>query len=75
MKDTQSKHDAKGVKASQPRRTFLRKSALAAGGLAGAATLPGEVLADADNLPDEETQQAGYRLTEHIAEYYKTAKL
>ena len=75
MKDTQSKHDTNGAKASKPRRSFLRKSALAAGGLAGAATLPGEVLADVENLPEKETQQAGYRLTEHIAEYYKTAKL
>ncbi len=56
------------------RRSFLRKSAIVGGGVAGAAALPGQTLA-AETIPEPETGSDGYRMTEHIAEYYKSAKL
>ena len=70
MKQTQS---IKNQKRSS-RRSFLRKSALAGGGVATAAALPGQALA-AEDLPEPESKSDSYRMTDHIAEYYKTAKL
>jgi len=56
------------------RRSFLRKSALIGGGVASAATLPGQALA-AEEVIEPEVKNDNYRMTEHIAEYYKSAKL
>jgi hypothetical protein len=56
------------------RRSFLRKSVIVGGGVAGAAALPVQVLA-AEEIPDPEVKDENYRMTEHIAEYYKSAKL
>jgi hypothetical protein len=56
------------------RRSFLRKGALVGGGVATAAALPGQALA-AEELPEPEVKNDNYRVTDHIAEYYKTAKL
>ena len=56
------------------RRSFLRKSALIGGGVASAAAMPGQVVAA--EAPIEPTvKDDNYRMTEHIAEYYKSAKL
>ena len=55
------------------RRKFLRKSASAGAGIAVAASLPG--LAESDEEPSassESKTRKGYRLTPHIAAYYKT---
>jgi hypothetical protein len=70
VKQTQS---VKNQKRSS-RRSFLRKGAIAGGSVAEATTLSGEVLA-AEEIPDTETKSDSYRMTDHIAEYYKTAKL
>jgi len=56
------------------RRSFLRKSALVGGGVASATALPGQVLA-AEDIAEPESNSDNYRMTEHIAEYYKSAKL
>ena len=55
------------------RRKFLRKSATAGAGIAVAASLPG--LAESTEEPSSSSgssSQKGYRLTPHIAAYYKT---
>ncbi len=56
------------------RRSFLRKSAFIGGGVASAAALPGQALA-AEELTEPEVKNDNYRMTDHIAEYYKSAKL
>jgi hypothetical protein len=58
---------------SQSRRKFLRDAGVSGGIAAVAATAPGVTLAknpqsDVDNKADE-----GYRLSEHILAYYKSA--
>ena len=60
---------------SNSRRSFLRKSAIVGGGVAGSAGLSGQVLAESEALTPETDTEEGYRMTKHIAEYYKTAKL
>lgn len=75
MKHTQSKKHSKSQNRRDSRRSFLRKGVVVSGGLAGAAALPGEALAAAEQAPEQKTQKEGYRLTEHIAEYYKSARL
>lgn len=75
MKHTQSSKQSKSQNPRDSRRSFLRKGVVVGGGLAGASALSGEALAATDEMPVQDTQQEGYRLTEHIAEYYKTAKL
>ncbi len=70
MKQTQSVKNQ--VRTS--RRSFLRKSVIVGGGVAGSTALPGQVLA-AEEIPDPEVKDENYRMTEHIAEYYKSAKL
>ena len=70
MKQTQSIKNQKRTS----RRSFLRKGALVGGGVAAATALPGQALA-AEEIPEAEAGNDNYRMTEHIAEYYKTAKL
>ena len=56
-----------------PRRSFLRRTAGAGVGMAVATTLPGLTSAAVDEATEEEPEvQKGYRLTPHIAAYYKT---
>ena len=57
------------------RRRFLRGSLAAATGAAAASTVAGTSLAtmaDTDSAAEVE-QEEGYRLTKHIADYYKSA--
>jgi len=55
------------------RRKFLRNSASAGAGFAVAASLPGLASSEVEEgVTSESTSQKGYRLTPHIAAYYKT---
>ena len=58
------------------RRRFLRDTAMASAGFAAAVALPGlattAVSSESDAPTDAAQSQKGYRLTPHIAEYYKT---
>lgn len=58
----------------QKRRRFLRNTATAGAGIAAAVTLPGlaNTTGPDEQVPDEAKSQKGYRLTPHIAAYYKT---
>jgi hypothetical protein len=56
------------------RREFFR-SAVALGGTAVLLTLRGErAPADEPQQPQREPASRGYRLTEHVARYYQTAR-
>ena len=56
----------------QSRRDFLRNAAVSGGGVAVAAALPATALGKTkDAKPDQ--PEEGYRLTQHIADYYKSA--
>ena len=59
------------IKNQRARREFLRESAVAGAGVTIATTLPGAAIAA---QPEEEPVKASenYRLTPHIADYYKT---
>jgi L-aminopeptidase/D-esterase-like protein len=55
------------------RRAFLRGSAGAGVGMAAMATLPGLTAASVEEAVEDNSEaQKGYRLTPHIAAYYKT---
>lgn len=55
------------------RREFLRGTASAGVGVAVAASLPGLSTASTDDLSSESAKtKKGYRLTPHIAAYYKS---
>ena len=55
------------------RRAFLRGTAGAGVGVAVAVTLPGLTTASVEEASEEKAEsQKGYRLTPHIAAYYKT---
>lgn len=58
---------------SQSRRRFLRDAGLSGGAIAAAAAAPGVVLGETGQPPAEEAPREGYRLTQHILDYYKTA--
>ena len=59
--------------ASKSRRQFLRQASAAGGAAAVAASAPAAALAqDAEDGPSSQEPQ-GYRLTEHILAYYKSA--
>lgn len=56
------------------RRTFLRGTVATAAGASVAATVPGVVIADTSGASLEPAgKEEGYRLTQHILDYYKTA--
>lgn len=64
---------AKKYSLDHNRRKFLRKSASAGAGVAIAVTLPGLAASDTEEVAvSESNSQKGYRLTPHIAAYYKT---
>jgi len=52
------------------RREFLRNSAVAGAGAAIVASSPAIALTESEQI---EEKSRGYRVTEHIAAYYKTA--
>ncbi|MCG8041960.1 MAG: hypothetical protein AB2729_05340 [Candidatus Thiodiazotropha taylori] len=55
------------------RRAFLRGTAGAGVGVAALAALPGLTAASVEEASEEKSEsQKGYRLTPHIAAYYKT---
>lgn len=58
----------------ETRRSFLRKSVAIGGGVAGVTALSGEAQAAAET-PSDEVKEEGYRLTDHVAEYYKSTRL
>jgi anaerobic selenocysteine-containing dehydrogenase len=64
-KDLKQSYDAS-------RREFLRGSAAAGVGAVVAANVPGTAAAAAEQQQTEDLLQKGYRLTDHIVEYYKT---
>ena len=56
------------------RRTFLRGTVLTSAGAAVATAVPGVAVASVAQAESEpESKQKGYRLTQHIVDYYKTA--
>lgn len=57
------------------RRLFLRRSLMIGAGVAGAITLPAQAVASVTEETGSEAKQEGYRMTEHIAEYYKSAEI
>ncbi len=61
-------------KATAGRRNFLRGSAAAGAGVALVATAPGAAVAlsEDDGAKQSAGGKQGYRLTPHIARYYKT---
>lgn len=66
------KRDDKQTKLS--RRTFLQGTLATGAGAAMAAAVPGVAAADTSEASiDSDAKQKGYRLTQHILDYYKTA--
>ena len=64
---------AKKYSLDHNRRKFLRESATAGAGIAVASSLPGLAIGDEETSVSSESKiQKGYRLTPHIAAYYKT---
>lgn len=58
---------------SQSRRRFLREAGVTGGIAAVAAGAPGIVLAESTTESTEQKPEQGYRLTQHILDYYKSA--
>ena len=59
---------------SQSRRKFLRDTSISGGAVAVAASVPGVALAERpDEEPGQNKTEQGYRLTEHILAYYRSA--
>ncbi len=56
------------------RRTFLRSSGLAAGGIAAGSRLSGGMVKKAEAAAELDTKSSGYRETEHVRTYYDLAK-
>jgi len=58
---------------SQSRRRFLRNAGVSGGVAAVTATAPGVVLAEAPQADASQKPEEGYRLSEHVLAYYKSA--
>lgn len=58
---------------SQTRRKFLRDVGVSGGIAAAAAAAPGIALAEMADDKTDPNQHEGYRLTEHVLAYYKSA--
>ena len=60
------------------RRKFLSGGAVLGAGVIAAVAIPGSVAVAAEQAPTldkEEVKEEGYRLTQHIADYYKSASV
>ena len=58
------------------RRAFLKTGAVVGSGAALATLLPGSAAADNDESTTPcDGKQKGYRLSQHVADYYKAAKV
>jgi hypothetical protein len=56
------------------RREFLRGGAIAGAGVAVVSSIPSVSLATtSESVADDQPVEEGYRLTQHIIDYYKTA--
>lgn len=55
------------------RRSFLRNSALAGAGAAIVASAPASALTLTEEAEQAGPESKGYRVTKHVAAYYKTA--
>ena len=64
---------AKKQKLNEGRREFLRSSAVVGAGAIVAGGLSGNAVAAVDAEKPKQPGEEGYRLTEHIRQYYKTA--
>ncbi len=58
---------------SQSRRKFLRDAGVSGGIAAAAASAPGIALAEGTDEGAAQKPTEGYRLTQHILDYYKSA--
>lgn len=64
----------KDKQTSEGRRAFLRGTVATGAGAAVVATVPGvAVAATSEAAAEPDAKQKGYRLTQHILDYYKTA--
>ncbi|OOZ15610.1 hypothetical protein BOW35_04000 [Solemya velum gill symbiont] len=63
----------KKLKTSQSRRKFLRETVTAGGTAAAALAVPDAVQADAESDKAVQEQSDGYRLSQHVLDYYKGA--
>lgn len=59
--------------ASQSRRKFLRDAGISGGVAVVTATAPGVVLAETPQADAKQKPEEGYRLSEHVLAYYKSA--
>ena len=58
----------------QDRRAFVTKSTVVGVGMATAAVLPAAAIASSvESSAEPKKQQKGYQLTDHVADYYKSA--
>lgn len=57
------------------RRMFLRRSVTMGAGIVGIVSIPAQALTTDSESTDPTVNNDGYHLTEHIAEYYKSAEV
>ncbi len=62
-----------GGQADLERRKFLGGSAAVSAGVAAMSVLPAQAAVDRSGGDQEEKEQKGYRLSDHILSYYKSA--
>jgi hypothetical protein len=74
VNDMANKTKVENEEATISRRSFLRKSAVVGGGVAGAVALPGQAaVTEVTEVPA--SKEEGYRETDHVSDYYKSARL
>ena len=60
-------------KLDNSRRNFMKKSAVVGAGVAASTVAGGEAIAAVTTDESESKQNKGYQLTQHVADYYKSA--
>ena len=59
----------------QERREFIKKSTLIGAGVAATTMASTQAIADVNGEPAGPPEQKGYRLTQHVLDYYKSADI
>jgi ribosomal protein S8E len=65
----------KSQQTNQERRAFIKKSTLVGAGVAATTMASTRAIAGVSSQITEKPDQKGYQLTQHVADYYKSADI
>ena len=73
MKNEDDRSEKSLIRLDSKRREFIKKSTLMGVGVIASSIVPAQVIASVGDEKSDTNQNRGYQLTQHVADYYKSA--